>query len=67
MNNFVCTYFLSETFTCEGSSAGSLSLVSVDAEAGKTATAWAGYQYVRKVECPNTWQYKVEKQVTLNK
>lgn len=38
----------------------------MDAEAAKWATAFAGYQYVRKVECADTWQYKVEKQVEKN-
>ena len=54
-----------ETFTCGGQTpgTGTLSLVSMDAEASKWATAFAGYQYVRKVECGETWQYKAEKQV----
>ena len=54
-----------ETFTCGGQTpgTGTLSLVSMDAQASKWATAFAGYQYVRKVECGETWQYKVEKQV----
>ena len=60
--------FIAEVFTCGGLSPGSgtLSLVSMDAEAAKWATAFAGYQYVRKVECADTWQYKVEKQVEKN-
>ena len=60
--------FFAEVFTCGGLSPGSgtLSLVSMDAEAAKWATAFAGYQYVRKVECADTWQYKVEKQVEKN-
>ena len=56
-------YFISETFTCGSSGYGSLSLVSEDAEALKKPTAYLGYQYVRKVECGETWMHKVEKQV----
>ena len=53
-----------ESFTCGGSSsAGSLSLESVDESASEKLTALAGYQFVRKLECPNTWEYKAEKQV----
>ena len=55
--------FISESFTCEGTSAGELTLESVEEDAGEKLTAWAGYQFVRKVQCPNTWQYKAEKQV----
>ena len=53
-----------ESFTCGGSSTGgSLSLESVDEFASEKLTALAGYQFVRKLECPNTWEYKAEKQV----
>ena len=55
---------ISESFTCDGSSAGSLTLESVDDSAAEKLTPWAGYQFVRKVECPNTWQYKAEQQVS---
>ena len=57
--------FISESFTCEGTSAGELTLESVEEDAGEKLTAWAGYQFVRKVQCPNTWQYKAEKQVNV--
>ena len=40
---------------------------SVDDNAFNKLTAWAGYQYIRKVQCPNTWQYKAEKQVIYQK
>ena len=54
-----------ETFTCGGSSPGSgtLGMESVDKNAFKAYSAVHGYQYIRKVNCLQTWQYKVEQQV----
>ena len=57
-----------ESFECGGLSpgAGTLSMVSMDADAVKWVTALAGYQYVRKVECASSWTHSVSKQVFIS-
>ena len=54
-----------ESFECGGSSPGdgSLTMVSMDSDAVKWATTFAGYQYVRKVQCSSTWTHSISKQV----
>ena len=38
-------------------------MVSVDEDGLGAMTSYLDYQYVRKVECGGTYEYKVEKQV----
>ena len=55
-----------ETFTCGGSDAvASLQFKTIDEKSAQMDGPLLGFQFSRKMTCLDSWEYQVEKQVTL--